>query len=63
MCRIIDEDSSAIELLLVDVGDKIKYKEHEGNVSKIAIMKTNYFENYYYQLECGKTIQISKKEM
>lgn len=60
MLRILDDDSTPIELILVNVGDEVIYKDCHGRVSKIAVMKSDDFENYYFRLECGKTFSITK---
>ncbi|MBC6112786.1 hypothetical protein ACFOG5_23635 [Pedobacter fastidiosus] len=60
MCRVIDENSAPFVLALVDVGDRLAYHGYEGNVFKIAIIKTEIEESYYFMLDCGKTVVINK---
>lgn len=61
MSRIIDENSSAIELLLVDVGDRLIYNQCEGKVFKVAIIKSPDRDKYYFLMDSGKTIMIERE--
>lgn len=61
MCKIIGQNSTPLKLLLVDVRDRLRYKDVKVMFQRRNSAKSD-IQCYYFILNCGKTIVINKSE-